>query len=49
MGGDVAGGTWYDCTIISNRSTTNGGGVYNGTFYNCNIISNVAGSSKTGG
>ena len=27
LGGGVAGGTWYDCTIISNRSTTNGGGV----------------------
>ena len=47
-GGGVAGGTWYDSTIISNSAArTNGGGVSGGTLYNCNIISNVC--AKSGG
>ncbi len=49
IGGGASSGTWYDSTIISNRSSSNGGGVIFGTWYNCNIVSNSASTSKTGG
>ncbi|MDO9541789.1 MAG: hypothetical protein Q7J98_05645 [Kiritimatiellia bacterium] len=47
-GGGACGGTYFNCTLVSNNTATEGGGAYKCTLYNCKLTANYA-KTKGGG